>query len=259
MKKNVWLLYTGFIVLAALMYFGTDVKSNNQKSLEKSRALVKQVKSSQLVMREAYHRLSSNQRSQIDELKVLIDQEKNDESKLNLLKQMSGLWYRWGHYDIAGHYAEKIAEIDDSADSWAIAGTTYAQGILSDLEDRTKLFCAEKSRAAFDQAKLLRPENPEVDLNRALTYVNLPDQSNPMAGIQMLLQVKTTFPKYAPVYRHLGRLANKTGQYDKALERLRTAWQLENDRGKVSCLLAETFKALGATDSTNYYSNICKN
>lgn len=259
MNRSVWPLYAGFILLAVVIYLGTDVKSADQKILEKSRVLTKQTKSSQVLLRDAYHALKTDQKSQVDELNVLLEREELESNRLGIMERLAGLWYRWGFYDVSGHFAEQIAEIRNSADAWAIAGTTYSQGINSSEGEREKVFCAERARAAFDQAKLLRPDNPDVDLNHALTYVYQPDETNPMAGIQMLLQLKRQYPEYAPVYRNLGSLGNQTGQYEKALERLRTAWRLEGDQGKVSCLLVETFAGLGIPDSVNYYKNICKN
>jgi tetratricopeptide (TPR) repeat protein len=259
MTRQVWSLYAGFGLLAALIYFGTDVKSNNQKTLEKSRVLIKQSKSTQVLLRDAYHTLDNDQKNQIDEMNVLLEREEDESSKMGMMERLAGMWYNWGHYDVSGHYAEKIAEARNTAEAWAIAGTTYSQGIQAGQDDRTKQYCADKARAAFDQAKLIQPDNPNVDLNRALTFIYRADESNPMAGIQMLLQLKNQYPDYAPVYRNLGRLANQTGQFEKALERLRTAWALEGDRAKVSCLLEETFVGLGIPDSIEYYSKLCKN
>jgi len=259
MKSKAWPLYLGFVVFAILLYVGTDVKSTDQKAIEKSRALVKQSKSSQVLLRDAYHELDQAQRVQIDEINILIEKAEDEESELRLTEQLAGLWYTWGRYDVSGYYAEQIADVRNSADAWSIAGTTYSLGIRNSQDEQTVKYCTERARAAFDQAKLLQPENPDADLNKALTYVYRPEEDNPMAGIQMLLEVKNKYPDYAPVYRNLGTFAIQTGQFEKALERLRQAWALEGDKGKVSCLLAQAFEATQAIDSAQYYTQICKN
>ena len=210
-------------------------------------------------MRDAYHLLKPEQKSLVDEMKVLLEQEEDNTNRVGMLERLAGMWYSWGFFDVSGYYAEQIAEARNTADAWAIAGTTYTQGIKSSQDERTKAYCADQARAAFDQSKLMQPDNPDVDLNRAMTYIYQPDETNPMAAIQMLLQLKNQYPDYAPVYRNLGNLANQTGQYEKALERLRTAWTLEGDKAKVSCLLKETFTGLGIADSVEYYNKLCKN
>ncbi len=258
MKSRIWLLYAGCALLALIIYFGTDVKSSDQKDLEKSRSLVQQSKSSQVLIREAYHQLSQGQKNQIDELKVLIEKETDESNRLMLLEQLAGLWYSYGRYDVSGHYAEEIANKRNTPEAWSIAGTTYTLGIKNASDDQIKAFCAERARGSFDQAKLLKPENPEVDLNKAMTYVYLPEETNPMAGIQMLLRVKDQYPDYAPVYRQLGTLAIQTGQYEKALERLRQALNLELEDKKTSCLLVQAFDALGQIDSARFYADQCK-
>lgn len=259
MKNLKWPLYLGFILVVGLIYFGTSVISSDQETLEKSRVMVKQTKSVQVLLRNAHKALTQEQRVSIDELNVMLERAESEVERIKLLEQLAGRWYSFGQYAVSGHYAEEIAEMRDDAEAWAIAGTTYAQGLAAVSDEREKVYCAEKARAAFDQSKLLQPDNKDVDLNHALTYIQLPDESNPMAGIQMLLKLKNQYPKYAPVYRHLGRLGIQTGQYQKALERLRVAWSLEKDEQKVSCLLTEAFSALGQADSASYYNQYCKN
>ena len=259
MNKRKWLLYGGFALLSVLLYFGTSVKSKSQKTLEKSRVLVKQIKSTQVLLKEAYHSLSGVQKAQVDEIQVMLEQSADEENNLNLYERLAGLWYAWGYFDVSGHYAEKIAEERNTPEAWSIAGTTYSRGIQADVDDRSKRYSANKARAAFEQSQLLQPDNPEVALNLALTYVQLPEQTNPMQGIQMLLNLKEAQPKYGPVYRHLGMLAIQTGQYEKAVERLRQASVLEPSRKEINCLLADAFIGLNQSDSSAYYKTLCNN
>ena len=259
MKRGAWLLYGGFILMSVLLYFGTSVKSQSQKTLEKSRVLVKQVKSTQVLLQEAYHSLNSTQKTQVDELQVLLDQDNEVANKLSLLERLAGLWYTWGYFEVSGHYAEQIAQERNTAEAWAIAGTTYSRGIQADVDDRSKKYSANKARAAFEQSKLLQPDNPEVQLNLAMTYIHLPDDANPMAGIQMLLSLKDAYPSYEPVYRHLGLLALQTSQYAKAVERFSQAKALDASRIEINCLLADAFSGLNKVDSSAYYKTLCNN
>ncbi len=253
------LLYVGFVLFAIILYFGTDLKSEDQRDIEKSRSIIKQSISAQTLLRDAYHQLDDEQKVQVDELKILIDRAGDNEERMRLLEQLAGLYYKWGRFDVSGYYAEEIALERNTLEAWSLAGTTYAAGIRILKSERNRSYCAERARSALEQAKLIDPSNPEIDLNLALTYVYLPEETRPMQGIQMLLQLKTQHPEYAPVYRHLGTFAMQTNQYEKAVERLKQAIALEGERGNVTCLLAEAYRALNQADSSSHYEQKCKN
>lgn len=257
MNKKSTILYVCCALFACLLYFCTDVKTAEEKAIEKSRVLVKQSTSVESLIRDAHHDLSPELKNQLDEANVLMERATSDEERLQLKERLSSIWFAANQYAIAGHYAEQIAEERQDVESWSIAGTVFTQGIQREEDQKVKAFCADHAREAFNQALLIEPANPEAELNKALTFIYQPDESNPMAGIQMLLAIKKDYPDYAPVYRTLGRFAIQTGQYEKALERLRQAYSLEKDAGKVSCLMAQAFTAMEQLDSAAYYTGLC--
>lgn len=259
MNKKTAILYLGCALFALTLYFCTDVKTSEQKQVEKSRVLVKQSTSIESLLRNAHGALSPNIKNQLGEIDVLMERATSDEERLELKERQAGLWFQANQWAISGHYAEEIAEQRQTVEAWSIAGTTFTRCIQMEQDEKVKAFCADHARSAFDQALLIEPKNPDAELNKALTYIYRPDGDNPMAGIQMLLAIKNDYPDYAPVYRTLGRFAIQTGQYEKALERLRQAYSLEKDAGKVSCLLAEAFTAMQKADSAAYYTQLCNN
>ncbi|MBK7787639.1 MAG: hypothetical protein IPJ54_03460 [Saprospiraceae bacterium] len=92
---------------------------------------------------------------------------------------------RVGRCLIAGHYAEELALLKNDEQSWSIAGTTYLLGLKSATEDKGA-FCKSKALAAFEKALSLNPSNVDHKINKALCFVEMADENNPMQGILML-------------------------------------------------------------------------
>nr|HRO74505.1 bacterial transcriptional activator domain-containing protein [Saprospiraceae bacterium] len=66
-------------------------------------------------------------------------------------------------------------------------------------------------------------------------------------------------PKNVTVLNQLGRLALQTKQYDKALERLEAAIQLEPDNKNTNCLLATVYQETGNQAKADEYNKKCVN
>lgn len=256
--KGVTSLYIFFFGLCLLIYLGTNTKTEAQQSVERSRTLMKRSFTPERLLREAMHELSPQDRIRIDELNVLVENSSDDSTRLERMKLLAGAWFELDHREISGHYAEQIANLSNTAESWSIAGTTYLQAAERQNDERMQAYCLSLSRSAFSRALMLDPEDNNSYLNQALSYVEYPSEDNPMQGIQMLMSLAESHPDYAPVFRHLGRLGMQTGQYEKAIERLRRATQLEGAVSASSCMLAEAFDAMGLQDSVTHYQHYCQ-
>lgn len=249
------ILAVGFF---ALLYFGFDIKPESQKLVEKQRSLQATSTDASALLEQARKSLSVEQISVIAGIEHQIESFKTEEEKLNSYKALSGKWFEFGNPALAGHYAEEAAEIEKSADSWAIAGTTFSLCIQGQPEEKIKEFCTQHAVEAFEKATSLNPEDLRHRVNLALVYADNPPKENPMKGILMLVDLNKKYPDNAMVLTQLGRLAIKTGQYEKAVERLQAAIAVEPQNPNANCLLAQAFKALGDTEAANRFSKICE-
>jgi len=235
----------GAIVLAALLYFGFSNKPPQQKKIEAQRKIQSQSTSAAVLLKEAKENLSETQRNQILALEEQIAQVPNDTLRIELTKRLSGAWYDLGHPELAGIYAEQIAERESTAESWGIAGTTYSICLQRAEVKKITDFCSSKAVSAFESAISLEPEEVEHRLNLALIYTERPPTDNPMKGILMLVDLNKKNPDNVPVLVNLGRLALQTGQIDKAVERLERAVQLEPSSKRATCLLSDVYLQKG--------------
>jgi len=243
--KKEQLYYTvGAIVLLAVLYFGFDIHPSTHKALEKSRALNTREYDIASYQAEAKKSLKEDEIGYLETLEAQVQHAGQDSARLNILKQLSGYWYKLGNPVMAGLYAREIAEKENSGLSWSIAGTTFASGLQQELDEKQKLFSRDQALEAFENAISLEPAVVDHRVNQALCYIELPEAGQPMKGIQMLAGLATSYPDSpAPPYQ-LARLAVRTGQYERALTRIEQALKLDPTDSRIACLAIDIYTAL---------------
>jgi cytochrome c-type biogenesis protein CcmH/NrfG len=111
---------------------------------------------------------------------------------------------------------------------------------------------------ALEKAISLEPDNSQHKINLALVYADLPPENNPMAGIQMLLDMNKKDPQDVEVIVRIGRLAIKTGQYDRAIERLKRALELDPQNKSAPCFLYQAYSGLGDQAKAEEFKARCE-
>ena len=258
MNKVQWLSIIVSVVLVLLLFFAFDTKPKAQKDLEKSRILMAESADVQVLLQEAKSTLSVEDGSEVLRLETELELALTDSVKSSLYKELSGEWYRIGNYPLAGHYAQQVADLDQTEESWSIAGTTYFVGIRGGKSEKERKFSAERAVQAFENAISINPESTSHKVNLALVYTELPPEDNPMKGIQMLLGLNQEEPENVLVLVTLARLAVRTGQWDRAEERLLKALELDPGNGAAICLLADVYPEKGAAEKAAAYAEQCK-
>lgn len=248
----------GAIALLLLLYFGFDTTPPAQKRVERSRAAVAQSTDVAVLLREAKQGLEAAELGTIEGLEREVSRLMVDSLKLEPLRALSGNWYQSGHPELAGHYAEELAGISQTEEAWSIAGTTYAICVQRAEDDRIRSFCNQRAVNAFETAISINPDEVAHRVNLALTYTELPPPSEPMKGVMMLRDLQEAFPNSALVLNALARLAIRTNQFDRAVERLQQALALEPENMNTICLLAQAYAGQGNEAQAAAYAERCQ-
>ena len=260
MNRNQILLLVGGVLLFVVLYFGFDIIPQKSKDLEKSRSLNIESTSINNLLKDAMATLDAQQKSIIEAINLDIQKASNDTvARIERIKSLSGTWYEFGFPAISGSYAEDIANMLKTDESWSIAGTTYAICVKNSEDPKVKDFCSKRAVKAFENAISIAPDNIDHRINLAICYVDNPMQDNPMQGILMLRELNTKNPENVAVLNQLGKLAIQTNQNERALERLETAIGLEPENQTTICLLATAYKNIGNTAKADEFSNKCVN
>lgn len=257
MTKIQWLVMGGGLLLFLILYFLFDTKPKGRVSLEKSRVLAAESTTLEVLLPEAKAVLNATQSSAILALEQQLTTTTEENARLSILKRLSGKWYEFGQPAIAGGYAQEVAEIANTDTAWSIAGTTFAICMQTVSETKVKNFCANRAIAAFEKAISLAPEHIPHRVNLALCYSENPPPGEGMKGPSMLLELNRQYPENVLILNSLARLAIKTGQYDKAKERLEKAYTLERANLNTICLLAQVYEALQDIPRAEMFAREC--
>lgn len=255
-KEQIYYI-VGAVIILGVLFFGFDIFPSTTKALEKSRALNTQEYDISSFLAEAKAPLSEEDLKYLETLEVQVQHVSEDTAKINVLKQLSGRWFQLQNPIMAGLYAKEIAELEENAMSWAIAGTTFASGLQQALEEKQKLFLRDQAVDAFENAISLEPDAIEHRVNQALCYIELPLANEPMKGVQMLVGLTNNYPESSVPPYQLARLAVQTGQYERGLTRVEQALSLDPSNSRIACLAIDIYTALNKSEEAKALEDIC--
>lgn len=256
-SKSQSILIAATIALFCLIYFGMNTIPKEQKAADVSIASNIEATGIQNIVTKAKKALSKDQLNIIEALQTEYHDASSDEEKVERAKSMASKWYEFGVPIVSGYFAEEIAKIQNTKDAWSIAGTTYQIGMKSSQVPKEIQFAKGRAVKAFENAISLTEDNIKDKINLALIYVDNPD-TNPMQGIQMLLKLNENNPDNVQVMNQLARLALRTNQTQKAIQRLEKALSLEPENNNSICLIAQAYAQAGNDAKAQEFQNKCK-
>lgn len=259
MTRQQYILIGSVTLLFLVLYFACETKPPGQQQVEQSRLLQAEATDINLLIREAHDELPASQVSTIQAIQQELAQTSADSARVESLQQLSGRWYENGYPAIAGHYAQEIATITNTEEAWAIAGTTYAICVQRAAEEKVLQFCNQRAITAFENAISLNPDEVRHQVNLAMTYTELPPANEPMKGVLMLRELEGTFPESPLVFTSLAKLAIRTGQFERAIQRLTQALELGPDNLNAICLLAQAHAGAGNAAEAKAFQERCQN
>jgi tetratricopeptide (TPR) repeat protein len=246
------------VALFAALYFGFDTKPDKQKSIEQSRSLQGESTSFETLLEDALAHLNPTQAADIAAAEKQVKAATDDPQRIAGLKNLSGLWYEIGQLPIAGGFAEQVAELENADSSWSVAGGTFFTALVATTDPTLRQYCASHAVKAFESAASLAPEKVEHRVNLALVWAENPPPNNPMQAVLMLRDLESKYPESPAVYNALGRLAIKTGQWQRATERLEKSWSLDKKNPNTPCLLAKAYEGAGNIAKATEFAQRCK-
>ncbi len=245
------------VLLFAVLYFGFDTKPKKQAELEQSRALNFESTDIRVVLADAKQQLNSRQNGVIGIAELELQEVTDDTLKAIRMETLAREWYGFGFPEVSGYYAEEIAKLRNTGASWGIAGTTFTLCAKNRTEDKIRDFCRQHALRAFENAVSEEPNVIDHRLNMALLNVEVPPESNPMKGIQMLLSLNEDHPKNVKVLNQLGRLSIQTNQWDRALKRLTTSLEIEPNNRSTICMLSKVYQSLQEFSKAEKFTRLC--
>ncbi len=253
--------YTVLFAALALflgLYLGFSTKPSKQKVVEQSRSLQGSSTSLDNLIADAREHLSGSQAATLAELEAAANAAPSDSVRIEPLKRLSAWWYQAEQLPIAGGIAAQVAEIAQTDEAWSVAGATFYTALAAATAPVIRSFCADNAVKAFESAASLRPEQVEHRVNLALVYAENPKPDDPMRAVMLLRELESQHPENPAVYNALGRLAIKTGQWERAIQRLEKAYALDSKNPNTPCLLSKAYEGMGNEELMTKFAKICK-
>lgn len=240
------------------LYFGFDTRPGKNKVIDRSRAIQGEQISLESIVEKAKASLAPDKTQSLGALEQQLAAAESENQKAITLKKISAFWFNTGQVPVAGGYAEEVAEIENADSSWSVAGALFYNGLVNEKDPAIRDFCASHAVKSFESAVSLAPEKVEHQVNLALVWAENPPPDNPMKAVLMLRDLEQKHPDNPSVYNALGRLAIKTGQWQRAIERLEKSWSLNKKNPNTPCLLAKAYEGAGNTEKSTEFAALCK-
>lgn len=259
MNKLQWIAAGTAVALFLALWMGFDTKNAQQKTTDRSRSIQGESTGFLTLLTDAKEHLSGTQKQQLQELEQASANASGEKAKTEAFKALSGFWYRTENIAIAGGYADSVAVLENTPEAWSVAGATYYNGLVAAATNQViRDYCTSKAITAFESAASLAPNKPEHRVNLALVYAENPPANDAMKAVMMLRDLETKYPDAPSVYNALGRLAIKTNQWERAVQRLEKAYELDPSNTNTPCLLAKAYEGVGNMAKAQAFAEKCK-
>ena len=245
-KQQLVLLSGGLILLVLLYFFGNTTPPSTNSTVVNSGNTTSGTITTADVLNAAKKNLSAQQLSQLVQLENSVVRGDVKEQKIRIYRQLASYWQDSLHnQEIAAYYFGESAKLENSEKNINFAARLLLQYVTSEENPAMQTWLATNAKALFEQSLQINPNNDSVQVELGACYLFGNISSTPMDGILKIKQVtdRDSNNMYAQLMLGLGDI--KSGQYDKAIERLQLVAKKEPDNLQAVFNLAETFERKG--------------
>jgi tetratricopeptide (TPR) repeat protein len=245
-KQQLILLGGGFILLVVLYFFGnTTVPVTSSSSVNTNNTNHSTITTTE-VLNAAKKNITSQQSSYLTQLENSVVRGNIKEQQIRVYRQLAAYWQdSLHHQEIAAYYFGEEAKLEKSEKNLNFAARLLLAHLMAENNPGMQAWLATNAKALFEKSLEINPANDSVKIELGACYIFGNISNTPMEGIQKIKQVADKDPgnMYAQLILGLGDI--KSGQYDKAAERLQLVAQKEPDNLQAIFNLAETYERKG--------------
>lgn len=197
------------------------------------------------ILIEAKKRLTPEQTAQVSKLENSISRGDIKDQQVKEYQQLAHFWadsvaafepYAW--------YEAEAARLENSEKSLNFAARLFLNSLESEGNIEKRKWKAQQAKDLFERSLKLNPGNDSSRVGIGACYLFGGISSNPMEGIAKIKAVldKDSTNIYALMTMARGSLIS--GQYDKAIDRLKSVNRLQPDNIEAIIILADTYERM---------------
>jgi len=241
------MVVAGLALLYLLYDFGktdADIKrtakkadnNNDQNSVYNTDSVISNAKS----------KLSSQQVLRLNELENSISRGDVKEQQLKIYHQLSHFWADSARvFEPYAWYEAQAARLENSEKTLIFAARLFLGDIRQEADLRKKKWKAEQAKDLYERSLIIDPSNDSVKVELGICHIYGGIAETPMEGIQKIRAVLDKDSTNIYALMALADASMFSGQYDKAVERLKKINNLEPANLDAILKLADAYTSLG--------------
>ena len=259
-KKQIAVISGIFIVIVLLLLANTTIPKKQEGTMSSEHAGNKSSLTFATIVEKAKGTLSTKNKEVLQKLEEVV---KTSPDKKTAFENIINRWDSLNQPAVAAYYMEQAALASPVEKNWKQAADRYygATRFVNDSESTAaeeKALLFSKAIECYEKTIALNPENTDAKINLAACYVE--GSSNPMKGIGLLKEVEKTDSNNVNLQLNFAFFSEKSGQWNKAIERFKKVLKIQPDFIEAYLHLADAYKEMGdkklALENLEKYKNL---
>jgi tetratricopeptide (TPR) repeat protein len=245
-KQQLILIGSGLVIVLLLFFFGKTVPAKKPAQPAENTAHAEKVINVEKMLTHAKERLTPAQIQKVTSLENIVVRGDVRNQQLSAYKQLASYWADSIRlFEPYAYYTAEAAKLENSEKSLTFAAHLFLNSLKTEREPAMQTWLASNAKVLFEKALQLNPANDSSRIGLGACYIFGNISDNPMEGIGPIRQIAEKDPNNMFAQFVLGLGGIKSGQYDKAAERLSLVVQKQPDNLEAAINLAEAYDRKG--------------
>lgn len=258
MNKQLILLVTGLVLTASLFFFGRTVAKKNKSEITDSKPSISAFDISKYIT-EVKQKLPPSQILTLGKLENSVTRGDVISQQITANNQLSAFWKDSVHlFEPYAYYLSQSAKLENSEKNLTFAAQLILENLRTETDEAKLNWKAEQAVDLFDRALKINPDNDDSKIGLGSCYIfgkgRMGKTEETMKGIQQLLSVVKKDSANMKAQLVLGIGGFVSGQYDKAIERLKKVVAFDPGNIEAVAYLADAYAVKGEkTEAIKWY------
>jgi tetratricopeptide (TPR) repeat protein len=247
-KQQLVLIGSAAIIVLLLFFFGKTVPAKKPSNLPENTTHTDKDKAVdvQKMLTHAKERLTPAQVQKVTTLENIVVRGDVKNQQLSAYKQLASYWGDSIRlFEPYAYYTAEAAKLENSEKSLTFAAHLFLNSLKTEREPAMQTWLGTNAKVLFEKALQLNPANDSSKIGLGACYIFGNISNNPMEGIAPIRQIAEKDPNNMFAQFILGLGGIKSGQYDKAAERLLIVMEKQPDNLEAAINLAEAYDQKG--------------
>lgn len=245
-KQQLVLVSSALIIVLLLFFFGNTVPAKKPATLAENTPHAEKAVDVEKLLTHAKERLTPAQIQKVTSLENIVVRGDVKNQQLAAYRQLARYWGDSIRlFEPYAYYTGEAAKLENSEKSLTFAAHLFLTNLKTESEPAMQTWLANNAKVLFEKALELNPANDSTRIGLGACYIFGNISDNPMEGIGPIRQIAEKDPNnmYAQFILGLGGI--RSGQYDKAAERLLLVVQKQPNNLEAAINLAEAYDRKG--------------